>query len=500
MRIDRAQGIPVVVWIVAALVLIQMGFVGNSRARAGLSPASTSTPATATSTTTPTATSTAGIVTPAPLGSWVNWHDGDWPTNALSLEDIELRGVYFPSADEGWAVGFGKRGLPGWDDVAIILHYQNGEWTADESLPLADRKDMRLHAIDGTGPDNIWAVGKDLRPLFFGDGDVAAIIHYDGERWTEYNIEPLQRAARAVLTDVDMVLGDDGIEGWAISERSADGQGGYVLHFVEGQWERQASLNGKILWTIDMVDATEGWIVSEDQRRGINFFYWYHNGRWADRSSWGGPMYGISMADPLYGLAVGELDHADEYYGECHTEPPISGCGWKQHPGIRVEGAQLQADFQAVQLLSRYDGWLVGTHRTNGSTVVHYARLTQEVSQATRDAINWQLMSVEDDPRKDMYGLFMLPGSEGWAVDGWAVGEGGAILHYEGPAQPATATPTPTATATSTGTATATASPIPTATISPTPTPSTTPTPSPTTQPTRQHLYLPFLARNRAAR
>ena len=491
---SRRQSIQVVVWIVTGLALIQMSFVGNDSARAGTSPASTSTPATSTA----TATSTAGILTPVPLGSWVTWPER--PTDALGLEDIELRDVYFPSADEGWAVGFGKKRLPGWDDVAIILHYQDGEWTVDESLPLEDRRDVRLNAIGGTGPDDIWAVGKDRRPLFFGNGDVAAIVHYDGEGWTKYDIELLQRAARGVLTDVDMVMGDDGVEGWAISKPSADGDGGYVLHLVGGQWEMQTSLNGKILWTIDMVDATEGWIVSEDARRGINFFYWYHGGRWADRSSWGGPMYGVSMADPLYGLTVGELDHADEYYGECHEVPPVAGCGWKQHPGIRVDGAQLQVDYQDVQLLSRHDGWLVGTHRTSGSTVVHYERLTQEVSQATRSAINWLLMPIKDDPRKDLFGLYMQAGPDGWAVDGWAVGEDGAILHYEGPAQPATATPTPTATATPTGTATATASPTPTATMSPTPSPSTTPMPSPTAQPTHWHLYLPLLARNSITR
>jgi len=143
---SRRQSIQVVVWIVTGLALIQMSFVGNDSARAGTSPASTSTPATSTA----TATSTAGILTPVPLGSWVTWPER--PTDALGLEDIELRDVYFPSADEGWAVGFGKKRLPGWDDVAIILHYQDGEWTVDESLPLEDRRDVRLNAIGGTRP------------------------------------------------------------------------------------------------------------------------------------------------------------------------------------------------------------------------------------------------------------------------------------------------------------------------------------------------------------
>lgn len=494
---SRRQGIQVVVWIVAGLALIRMSFVGNGRAGAGLAPASTSAPVTPTE----TATSTAGILTPVPLGAWVAWPER--PTDALALEDIELRGVYFSSADEGWAVGFGKRRLAGWDDVAIILHYQDGEWTADESLSLEDRKDMQLHAIDGTAPDDIWAVGKDRRPLFYRDGDVAAIIHYDGEKWIRYDVESLQRAARAVLTDVDMVMGDDGVEGWAISQLDAEGRGGYVLHWVNGQWRKQQELNGNSLLTIDMLDETEGWIVTRMEINGSGHYFQYLTGstyaHWEGRSSWGDPMNGVSMADAVYGLAVGDGDEADEYFGECHADPPVVGCGWKKRPGIRVGENQspLQVDFQSVQLLSRYDGWLVGSRHGNASTVIHYERLTEEVSERTWNAINWRVMPIENDPGKDLFSIYMLPGPEGWAVDGWAVGEDGAILHYEGPAQPATATPTPTATATPASTATATASPTPTAT--PTMPATATPTPSPTIQPTRWHLYLPFLARNRAA-
>ncbi|MFQ5855192.1 MAG: hypothetical protein ACE5LU_06070 [Anaerolineae bacterium] len=467
--------------------------VGAARSKAALRrvPASTSTPATATPTTTLTATPTAGIVTPVPLGSWVAWPER--PTDALPLEDVELRDVYFPSPDEGWAVGFGKRRLPGWDDVAIVLHYRDDEWVVDESLPL---KDMRLYAIDGTDADNIWAVGKDYQPLIFRDGDVAAIVHYDGERWTKYNIESLGRAARAVLKDIDMLVGDNGIEGWATSEQSPDGRGGYVIHLVNGTWETQREINGQDLLTIDMVNATDGWIVGHKED-STGWYHWYHNGAWGHGSSWGGFMFGVSMADSTYGLAIGRHDSATEYYGECHTDS-IPGCGWKQHPGIRAGEEQdpLRVDFQDVQLLSRYDGWLVGTHHGVASTVIHYERLSREVSQRTRSLINWQLMDIEGDPVEDLYGIYMLPGSDGWAVDGWAVGEAGAILHYQGPTVPVTETPTSMATTTSTVTVTVSPTATSTATPSAAPAPSPTPTASPTPELAHRYFYLPFLTRN----
>lgn len=496
MRTDRLRLIHILVWTSVAFILMHMSSVGTDEVKAGQAPTSTSSP-TSTISTTSTATSTAGTVTPVPLGSWVGWLER--PTDTLSLEGIELRDVYFPSADEGWAVGFGSN--RGWYDVAIILHYQNGAWSVDETLPQADREDMRLYAIDGTDTDNIWAVGKDRDPLIYRDGDIAAILHYDGEGWSKVKVTPLGRAGWAVLNDIDMVeSGDTGVEGWAISQSSADGQGGYVLHFVDGKWTVQTELNGKALWTIDMVSSTDGWIVAQDVRRDINFFYWYHNGSWENKSSWGGPMFGVSLADALYGWAIGPSGSADEYIGECHNPLPNRPCHWLQYTLVGPDGRTMAVDFQSIQLMSRYDGWLVGSDRGVASSVVHYERLTRDIT--SRSSINWTLVQIENDPVKDLYSLYMLPGPDGWAVDGWAVGEDGAILHYVGPTPQATATQTPTTTATPTSTATVTPSPTVTPTATPsmtppaTPSPSVTPTPSPTREPAQRHLYLPFLARN----
>ncbi len=504
-RVDHRCIVQILVGILAIAMLLWMGWMGTRPVRAGLASGSGLAPMTDPVTTTPTATSTAGVVTPVPVGSWVAWPER--PTDALPLEGIELRDVYFPTPDEGWAVGFGSN--RGWYDVAIILHYQNGHWSVDESLPQADRDEMRLHAIAGTGPDNIWAVGKDYKPLIYRDGDVAALVHYDGEKWSKLDVSFLGRAAWAVLTDIAMVVNDAGDpEGWAISRPGADGRGSYILHLVNGRWEMQTEVNSKILWTIDMVSASDGWIVAEDERRGINFFFWYRDGTWENKSSWGGPMYAVSMADALYGWAVGPSGNADEYVGECHHPLPNRPCHWLQFTITNSDGRIMGIDFQDIQLLSRYDGWLVGKHRDASSSVVHYERIAEDV---TVRVINWRPMEIANDPVQDLYGIYMLPGPDGWAVDGWAVGAGGAILHYEGPAQPASPTPTATLTSTSTpqptpmptSTATSVATPTATWTVTPSATPSLTPSPTPTPSvplPKPRLAYLPFVARGSAGR
>lgn len=447
----------------------------------------------------PTPTPAVGTVTPVPLGSWAGWPED--PTDGLLLQDVELRDVYFPTPDEGWAVGFGQRGQD--TDVAIILHYEDGEWRVDDGLTQTARDDVRLYAVDGTSPDNIWAVGKDRRPLIYPQGDVAALIHYDGEQWSKYDIEPLGLAGRAVLLDVDMLLGENGPEGWAISQRNVQNdRGGYVLHFDPEQnaWHLQREINNHALLAIDMVDAADGWIIGNKGKGAA--FYCFQNGLWGCGSIWGGlpeekTAIGVSMADRLYGWAVGPSGSAYEYVGTCHSSDPRVYCTWN------LERLTIDRDLHAVQLMSRYDGWSVGGRRDITSLVLHYQRLSVDVN--SRRDVTWTLMDVENDPAESLYGIHMLPGPDGWAVDGWAVGEDGAILRYQGPTPAATGTPTsthtPTPTSTATSTATVTLTPTPTETSPPTGTPTPTPTPSPsptasaTPEPDEWEVYLPLLMR-----
>jgi len=415
--------------------------------------------------------------------------------------------VYFSSRDEGWAVGYA------WDrvnryHVPLILHYRDGVWEVDESLPLRDRAYVRLNAIDGVGRSDVWAVGRDFDPML--DRDMAAILHYDGMRWSKVNVEGLGPAGEAILTDVDMEMGSDGVEGWAISLRGSRNFG-YVLHYREGEgWREQFDVGVNDLLAISMVDATEGWIVARDGSGGFGRHFWYRGGLLGHGSSWGPPMLTVSMAGPLFGWALGADGQATEYVGGCHGPDLGDGvCHWNQYTISGANGRVIQVDFYAIQLLSPYDGWVVGERSSpNTSTVIHYERSsTDPHPKRHRSSIVWRPMPVQNDPGRDLYGLYMIPGPEGWAIDGWAVGDDGVILHYLGPEPPtptptSTATPTPTVTLTATPTPTltptSTSTPSPTLTATPTPTVTLTPTPSPTATRgiSRRLVLLPLVARN----
>jgi hypothetical protein len=325
------------------------------------------------------------------------------------------------------------------------------------------------------------------------------------------------RAARAVVRDVQFLENEQGlVEGWATSELGADGSG-FVYHYLEDEgWQPLHEVNGQNLWGIDMVNSEDGWVVGTRPNE-ITYYHWLHNGQRGHGSSWGGGIRAVSLADPLFGISAGLSGNYAEYRGTCHAGEP--DCHWYQDVIKGPSGGALQRDVWDIQLMSRYDGWLVGGDQFAGSTIIHYERRSSNIW--TRANIQWTLAGVENDPGKTLYGLHMLPGPDGWAVDGWAVGEDGVIMHYQGPdatsGQTPTATPSATSTATVTLTPSATASPTlpatasPTVTLTPTPSatatePSETPTapatPTPTPTPTAtipasqiSNLYLPLVRR-----
>lgn len=460
----------------AASLVAAMATVGNTT-EASVRSVARDGPESLTTTGTPAVTPTTGAVEAGRVGQWETW----WPEIPRGLldplmENVELRDVYFPTPDEGWAVG--SASYSNWHDVGIILHYRDGEWVLDESLAPEDRNHMRLYGIHGTDADHVWAVGKDYQHLIWRDGDVALFLRYDAaaERWERYPVERMLRAARAVVRDVRFLENEEGlVEGWATSELGADGSG-FVYHYLEGEgWQKVHEVNGQHLWGLDMVNTKDGWIVGTRPNE-IAYYHWLRNGQRGHGSSWGGEIRTVSLADPLFGMSAGLSGNYAEYRGTCHAGEP--DCHWYQDVIKGPSGGALQRDVWDIQLMSRYDGWLVGGDDFVGSTIIHYERRTSDIW--SRANIRWTLVDVENDPDKTLYGLHMLPGPDGWAVDGWAVGEDGVILHYQGPdtagGQTPTATPTATATAIVTLTPSATMSP----TVKLTPTPSATAAESPT--------------------
>ncbi|HUT56097.1 MAG TPA: hypothetical protein VM658_22085 [bacterium] len=173
------------------------------------------------------------------ISSWsydhaVMWHysSGAWSVvdlSGLGLETSDLRSVHFTSAGEGWAVGVGESSAERYVDFGLILHYSGGAWSL-VSAPLDIYDDMELNSVQFTSADEGWAVGLDW---FYG----SAILHYSQGVWTAEDV-PALGLDDGMLNSVFFPTDD---EGWAVGN-GWDGWSpfspGTVLHYHDGSWSR----------------------------------------------------------------------------------------------------------------------------------------------------------------------------------------------------------------------------------------------------------------------
>ncbi|MFQ5593532.1 MAG: hypothetical protein ACE5HA_05230 [Anaerolineae bacterium] len=395
-----------------------------------------------------------------PAGIWTRWTDQ--PT------DADLRDVYLSSQGEGWAVGGADvHGASG--DIPTILRLTRGQWSIDDNLPEEGPSSVQLNAVDGTGPDNVWVAGQENQNTS-SNQEVGALLHYDGIAWEKVLLP--NPSLIAPLTDIDVVPKESGFELWAISQASARNTS-YILHYDGLAWDVETIQNRSLLG-IHMLNTEEGQIVTMGAGGAPDGHHlWYHNSFWQATSVWTPqPLNAVSMAEPTFGWAVGNRGATDEYVGQCHNS--TIDCRWNARQAVRSPGGSpVNTNLLDVQMVSHQEGWLVGEPWGGRSTVAY---LVQDSNP------EWLIVPVEDDPAQALYGLAMWAGADGRAVEGWAVGADGTILHYAVPPDE----PTPAATGTAT----------PLLSVTPSTAATFTPTRSPTSTPSRWSVFLSLTLRS----
>lgn len=124
--------------------------------------------------------------------TWTRVHDDPW--------GIELRSIFFNSADHGWAGGCGTIS----EAQSCLMEYKNGKWSYSQ---LPDRR-SGINAIHFSSPTNGWAVEQNT-------------FRWDGERWW-YVKKPPPETHVGTLTDVFTLNKTDA---WAV------GYGRTILHY-----------------------------------------------------------------------------------------------------------------------------------------------------------------------------------------------------------------------------------------------------------------------------
>jgi photosystem II stability/assembly factor-like uncharacterized protein len=298
------------------------------------------------------------------------WGGAGWFQIASGLSGPsaqKLSSVFELTPTDAWAV----------DSVSGAFWHWSGSAGSGGGWNNVGSASAGLNSVFMTSPTDGWAVGA---------GGI--IYRYSGGGWSLYT------SVSQTLNSVFMV---DQNEGWAV------GAGGAIYHYSSGVWTGPISPapSSQSLNSVFMLSSSEGWTV------GVSgTVLHYLNGAWTlvqNLSGTNQDLNSLSFAGTL-GWAVGNVGTFITL-----TAPTPSGLP--------------SATLQAVYLSSSSDGWMVGCS-TGGCgsgagepVLVHWngATFTRGTSSGSTS---------------DLYSVFMLNPSEGWAVGG--IGTTPVILHYTG--------------------------------------------------------------------
>jgi photosystem II stability/assembly factor-like uncharacterized protein len=380
-------------------------------------------------------------------GAILHWNGQTWTTIVEpSILNPTLRRIIMVNPWEGWAIG----------DHGTILHYGGPQFApaptstpsrtpnvtntatatpsptstpsltiigtatptvTPTSLTTVTQSPTPTSTVQGEWSAQVAGAAK-LRALSFLDngkgwavGDEGAIWYYTGSQWTDQS-----GATSSNLNSVAMI---SSTSGWAV------GDDGVVLRYRNGGWS---------LYQDTFVPPTENYLVVRTISSSNGWIFGANgtllrlvDGQWQrDYSIPDGAInvrYAVLSADGQSGWAVGDNGLLLEY----------SNGGWDKLGQIVFEdhyGVSVIPDVS--EPLAPWYGWTVGEYNTGGSSGMLYF---PSDNCGLRTAPCWH--TYDFPPQGALYDVALLADQ-----DGWAVGEGGLIAHWDGMAWTSVASPT----------------------------------------------------------
>ncbi|HLW00584.1 MAG TPA: YCF48-related protein [Ktedonobacterales bacterium] len=347
---------------------------------------------------------------------------------------MTLNSLSMVSPDEGWAVGntwsmvnTGSTTVRLDAGDPVILHYLNGRWTAQ---PLPDYKralgcggsagacpPFVLNGISMVSAQEGWAVGNSLLGPNADGITFGLLLHYTGGKWVQVAV----RAAQ--LSGIYMRSATDGwIIGQWIGSGNPLGQS-IALHYAGHAWTPVNDPAFAHIVPLSLTGAADGqvWISGvdysvpvgdgEDGNEPAVLLQHYDGTRWSkvDPHIANGRLYGITLVGPDEGWAVGMQPNSDQ-----HRATEVDGVILHNQHGVWQEQTHFKAPFgqtdftlTSVAMASPAEGWAVG----DGGVILHYQSGTWERAPSPTS--------------ENLSSITMVSASEGWAI-----GDHGTILHY----------------------------------------------------------------------
>jgi hypothetical protein len=146
------------------------------------------------------------------------------PAQALAGLAGAFTDAWLGHAGGGWAVGYD--GDPATDATAVLARWDRTSFAEENGAPASDPIDV-LEAVDGSGPDDVWAVGWSSD----GYAQNGLSIHFDGTSWSASSAPP-----GASLLDVRALAPDDA---WAVGRAGNPKyveERAYAAHWDGSSW------------------------------------------------------------------------------------------------------------------------------------------------------------------------------------------------------------------------------------------------------------------------
>jgi len=176
-------------------------------------------------------------------GTILQWNGNSW-SSVTSPTSLNLYSVFFLNSSSGWAVG-------GSSSNGVILNY-NGSWSVWNKISFSgnasgtDTVNATLYSITMNGTGSIgWIVGAN-----------GTTLGWNGVAWFG-----LPSGTTNTLRGASMI--HNSTEAWAV------GDNGTIIHWNGSAWSNMTSPTSANLYSIVIVNETNGWAVGGSASNGI---------------------------------------------------------------------------------------------------------------------------------------------------------------------------------------------------------------------------------------
>lgn len=303
-----------------------------------------------------------------------HWNGTRWaPTRPLGGPLSELYDVSVISSRDVWATGNAQ-------GRALAIHWDGDDWTRVPTPPNPDAAEY-LTSVDGTSPDDVWAVG--YAQSYESNDFFPVIEHWDGTEWARVPYELPGGATMGLLRGVTAV---SATEAWAVGHFTGNRGGPMLLHWDGSSWESMDDIvepshdlvGVEVMFAVDAVSADDVWAVGAGSD-GPTLLHW--DGRvWTRTPAPTGTR--DWLIDSLFGVAAVSADDVWAVGGYGADSRPdrarilhFDGARWRRvhtpNPG-RTGNA-----LYGVSGTGSNDAWAVGTitddfDATNQYLILHW--------------------------------------------------------------------------------------------------------------------------------